>query len=377
MDNMISYLKWRGDLTFRKYPMCEADYLVFSQLAYITFDGVVSSSFTPETTIGKAAINAYKALKNSPNKLIRHAENMLFLRELITSPRFCDLPICGYVDILNKEKEEQFSAITILVPDSSDISDTACVIAFRGTDANIVGWKEDFNMAFSHTVPAQIDAVKYLEQVAKEYPLNRLFICGHSKGGNLAVYSAAFCHPDIRERIVQVRSLDGPGFSEEIIKTHGFQEILDRTSTVVPSSSVVGILLEHAESFSVIRSYATEGPFQHDPFTWEIKRDSYVYVEEITDITKYIDSTISRWLFDMDSQLREKFINGLYKIISETGVEDIREIFSPKNVIIMARALKKLDTDTSKALSDAAFRFRVSVKKDLPLLVKKLRVRKK
>jgi len=79
----------------------------------------------------------------------------------------------------------------------------------------------------------------------------------------------------------------------------------------------------------------------------------------------------------MDSQLREKFINGLFKIISETGVEDIREIFSPKNVIIMARALRKLDTDTSKALSEAANRFRVSAKKDLPLLVKKLRVRKK
>lgn len=377
MDNMISYLKWRGDLTFKKFPICEADYLVFSQLAYITFDDEVSPSFSCNTTVKTAAENAYQKLKDSPKKLIRHAENMLFLQEIITSPRFCDLPVCGYVDILNREKEEQFSAITFLIPDASELSGTACVVAFRGTDANIVGWKEDFNMAFSNAVPAQIDAVKYLEKVAEEFPLNHIYVCGHSKGGNLAVYSAAFCNQDVRDRVVQIRSLDGPGFSEEIIKTESFQEILDRTSTVVPSSSVVGILLEHAESFSVIRSYATDGPFQHDPFTWEINRDSYVYVEEITDITKYIDSTITRWLFDMTPELREQFINSLYKIVSETGVEDIREIFSPKNLIVMARAVKNLDTDTSKALSEAALRFRVSAQKDLPELIKKLKVRKK
>jgi alpha-beta hydrolase superfamily lysophospholipase/uncharacterized protein (UPF0147 family) len=377
MDNMIAYLKWRGDLTFDTAPLCEADYLVFSQLAYITFDGIVSDSPIPQTTVGKAAKEAYEKLYDSDKKLIRHAENMLFLQEIITSPRFSELPICAYVDILNKEKEEQFSAVTFFIPEKNDLSGTATVVAFRGTDANIIGWKEDFNMAFSTSVPAQLDAVKYLEKVAKEHPLQRLYVCGHSKGGNLAVYAAAFCSPDIRDRIIQVRSLDGPGFSRETIETEGFREILDKTQTVVPSSSVVGILLEHAESFTVIRSYATEGPFQHDPFTWEIKRDSFVYVEEITDITKYIDSTTTRWLQDMDSDLREKFINGLFKIFSETGTEDIRELFTPKNLIVMARAIKNLDTETSKALSEAALRFRNSAKQDLPTLIKKLAVRKK
>ena len=55
MDNMTAYLKWRGDLSFKKHPICEADYLVFSQLAYITFDGIVSDSLTQHTTVKKAA----------------------------------------------------------------------------------------------------------------------------------------------------------------------------------------------------------------------------------------------------------------------------------------------------------------------------------
>lgn len=374
---MITYLKWRGDLSFKKHPICEADYLVFSQLAYITYDGIVSESLSPTMTVRKAAIAAYKALKKSDKKLIRHAENMLFLREVITSPRFSTLPICGYVDILNKQNEEQFAAVTFLIPDVGELTGTAAVVAFRGTDANLVGWKEDFNMAFSSAVPAQLDAVKYLERVGKKFPLHRLFVCGHSKGGNLAVYSGAFCSDEVRERIARVRSLDGPGFTEEMLRTRGFCEILDRTSTVVPSSSVVGILLEHAESFSVIRSYATEGPFQHDPFTWEISRDSFVEVEEITDVTKYVDSTLRRWLYNMSPELRERFINGLFRIMTETGTEDVREIFTPKNIIIMAKALKKLDTETSKALREAAFLFRNSAKTDLPELVKKLTVKKK
>lgn len=377
MDNMTAYLKWRGDLSFKKHPICEADYLVFSQLAYITFDGIVSDSLTQHTTVKKAAEAAYAALSVSEKKLLRHTENMLFLKEIITSRRFSELSVAGYVNVFSKKREEQFSAITFFIPDSGDISGTAAVVAYRGTDASIVGWKEDFNMAFSDAVPAQLDALKYLETVAKEYPLYSLYVCGHSKGGNLAVYSSAFCRPDVRERIVQVRSLDGPGFSEKTVRTKGFQEILEKTVTVVPSSSVVGILLEHSESFTVIRSYATEGPFQHDPFTWEISRDSYVFVEEITDITKYIDSTAARWLYNMSPSLREKFINGLYRIITETGAEDIREIFTPKNIIIMARSLKKLDTETSKALSEAASLFKSSAKKDMPELIKKLKVRRK
>ena len=33
----------------------------------------------------------------------------------------------------------------------------------------IVGWKEDFNMSFSELVPAQTDAVEYLEKVAQKH----------------------------------------------------------------------------------------------------------------------------------------------------------------------------------------------------------------
>ena len=374
MQNMIEYLKWRGDISFKRQPICEADYLVFAQLSYMSYDNIVKDSFVPEISVGKAAEAVLKNFeKTSGRRMISYAQNVLFLQEIINSPRFSELPICGYTDIFSVEKQEQFSAVTFLMPDNEEPGKNACVIAFRGTDSTIVGWKEDFNMAFSDAVPAQIDAVKYLSRVAEEFPMQRLYVCGHSKGGNLSVYASAFCDRDIQDRIVGVRSLDGPGFSEETIMKEGFRRILDRSETVVPSSSIVGILLEHAESFTVIRSYATTAPFQHDPFTWEISRCGYIPVETITDATKYLDETLKIWVADMTPDMRERLVNGIYEIVSSAGVEDVRDLLSQKSIFTILKSLKKLDPETVKVITEAAVLFQKAARSQLPGFLERLR----
>ena len=52
-----------------------------------------------------------------------------------------------YINLVEKEWETQFSAITFILDDGT------LFLAFRGTDETIVGWKEDFNMAFLNPVP--------------------------------------------------------------------------------------------------------------------------------------------------------------------------------------------------------------------------------
>ena len=41
MGNILSYLKWRGDLTFTERPFCEVYNLVLSELAYLDLAGIV------------------------------------------------------------------------------------------------------------------------------------------------------------------------------------------------------------------------------------------------------------------------------------------------------------------------------------------------
>ena len=373
MQNMIEYVKWRGDISFKAFPICEADYLVFAQLSYLPFEGIVDESFDVKTTLGQAAKKVLENIEAGGGRyVISLAENVLLLREILKSPRFFDLPICGFTDILSEKRQEQFSAVTFLIPDHEDPGNCACVVAFRGTDSTLVGWKEDFNMAFSRAVPAQLDAVRYLERAHRAYPLQRLFVCGHSKGGNLAAYSAAFCDGDTSDSVAAVRNLDGPGFPEEVLMSAGFRKIASRIENVVPASSIVGILFENTDHFVVIRSYSNSMPFQHNPFTWEIERDGYVEVERITTSSVYIDDTITKWLSSMTDSMREKLVNGIFTLVNATGIDDIRKFFNGKNIMTVLHEVKKLDPDTRKVMNDAISLFNSASGNNLPKFIDKL-----
>lgn len=367
---MTEYLRWRGDILFSDFPLCEADYLVFSQLAYMPFDGIVSGLHTAPTELGKAAAIVEKRLSSGDeNKLLLYDENVEFIKTILTSARFSEVLVCGYENIFSVENEEQFSAVTFIVPDK-DSGNFFPIIAFRGTDATLVGWKEDFNMAYLFSVPAQLDAVKYIEKTSKAFEDRTFSVCGHSKGGNLAVFGSAFCQKEVQDKIVAVRNLDGPGFLPEVVAQDGFQAILDRVETVVPSSSVVGIILEHAEDFKVIKSFGGAS-FQHNPFTWEIYRDGYVVLESITAGSKYLDKTLGNWVNSMTHEETKDFVNGIYDILNAAEIYDVRELFKGKNLLTLIKEIGKLDSASSKPLVSALSSFKREAQKNLPMLFEK------
>ena len=217
--------------------------------------------------------------------------------------------LTGYVNQLNTEEEKQFSAITILMPDDT------MYVAYRGTDNTIVGWKEDFNMSFQALVPSQIDAAKYLANIAEKYQY-KIRVGGHSKGGNLAVYAAAFCDKKIKKRIIDVYNNDGPGFQEKIIETTEYQEILPKVHTYMPQTSIIGRLLNHEERITILKSTQT-GIMQHDLYTWQVLGDKFIR-DEFTNSSEFIDHTISDWLKAVSPEQREKFIDTLFEVLNAT-----------------------------------------------------------
>ena len=46
MANMLDYIDWRGDITIDKSPFNDIDNLIFTQLCFIDFDGIVPVSYT-------------------------------------------------------------------------------------------------------------------------------------------------------------------------------------------------------------------------------------------------------------------------------------------------------------------------------------------
>ena len=67
-------------------------------------------------------------------------------------------------------------------------------------------------------IPAQIEAKKYFDEIAKQYK-GKFILGGHSKGGNLAMYSTLHVKQEIFDRIKKVYCFDAPGISVDIDKT--------------------------------------------------------------------------------------------------------------------------------------------------------------
>jgi len=322
MANIFDYLKWRGDLTFSQDPPNAVDALVFSSLSYIRYGGSVEDF--PDVPVGlKAAAEEFFG-REDYESCCRIQKDLDLLHAAVQTKRFGETRLCMYRDTLLPEQETQFAAMTFLLDDGS------MFLAFRGTDNTLVGWKEDFNMTFQQTIPAQRLALQYTRDVALEH-LRPMYLGGHSKGGNLAVFAAARSSPMIRQQILAVYNNDGPGFTGYLMGDPGYLAMVPKIRTYIPQSSVIGMLLEHEEPYTVIRSKSV-GLLQHDPYTWEVLGNAFIPMEEITEGSQFVDATIKTWFAEMTSQERGQLVDVMYALLGSGGADNVYELLHPKNI---------------------------------------------
>ena len=340
MANMMDYLQWRGDLSFTQDPPNAVDALIFSALTYVSYGGRVESESRKPVRLKDAAEDFF-ALPDCESR-VRVKNDLELLHAAVKTVRFGCCQICMYRDELIPEQETQFAAMTFLLDDGS------MFLAFRGTDYSLVGWKEDFNMTFQQTIPAQRLALQYTREVALEYTLP-MRLGGHSKGGNLAVFAAARSSPMIQQRILEVYSNDGPGFTQYLMGDPGYLAMVPRIRTYIPQSSVIGMLLEHEEPYTVIRS-KTVGLLQHDPYSWDVMGREFIPVQEITESSQFVDATIKTWFADMTNQERNQLVDVMFSLLGTGGVDNALEIFHPKNLKTYIKTLSS-DENIRRVLS--------------------------
>ena len=266
-------------------------------------------------------------------------------RRMAASARFSGLLLCGYENKIDDETQTQFSALTLLLPDGT------AYVAFRGTDDTIVGWKEDFNLAFLPVVPAQRMAVQYLQAAAAAFSERPLRVGGHSKGGNLAVYSAVFCSEAVQNQLMQVYNNDGPGFRTSLLPLPEHKRVAGRIVTIIPESSVVGILLEHEERCEVVRSTQI-GLMQHDGFSWQVRGERFEHLPDRTEGGKLVDETLRAFIVSLSDEQRVAFIDALFDILTCTDADTLTDLKEGglRTAAAMVRKYRTLDKDTRQAL---------------------------
>jgi len=350
MGNIIDYV--RNELrTLREKPFSAVDSLVLSQFTYVNFTGLVPGLFDDNPSVRICDLLKAEYLESLFSRLHNVDSNRDLLIALGMSPRFRDIRMNYFVDEADTEVQMQFAAVTFL------LDERTAYLAFRGTDGTLVGWKEDFNMAYIYPLPSQEAGLLYLNAVSGLLPKRMdVMVGGHSKGGNIAVYASMKCKKSFQKRIVEIYNHDGPGFSKEVVTGQEFDVIRDRTQKSMPQSSVFGILLHHQENVRVVES-AGGTLMQHDPFSWCIEGDDFCYTQNLTGASETRHKTINQWLSTLSQDQRKLFIETLYQLVESTQATSIYELTDDWRKVaskILSTA-KELDPETRKFVKKTFF----------------------
>jgi hypothetical protein len=324
-------------------PFNKVDGLIFAQLAYLEFD-----TFVPDRKLFARGLTFSRIAEQENFDSLFPIEktarkNLLLFNSLAYSKRYGKIKINYHENIFDSEEEIQFSATTFIMPNGD-----ACV-SFRGTDSTITGWRENFNMLYNDTVPAQISAVKYLNNVSRKIKGN-ITVVGHSKGGNLAIYASVMCSPKTKEKIVEIQSFDSPGFSEEFVESSNYIETENKIIKFVPEDSIIGMLLTDTASYRIVKSDG-DGIQQHDPFLWLVEDNDFVTGERIHRKAKFLNSTFREWVGNFTPEQRELFVDAIFDIVEATNVQQCESFIEwsenlKGNTSLILDTFKDLDPET-------------------------------
>lgn len=335
MGNIMDYISWRGDLSFEQSQFNEVDNLILACFSYVNLDGI--PAVTKQKGIGLKKLteefmklHTMKELE-ADKSFIRLAPFMMM--EMAKSVRFGKCVVRNYVNDIVTEAEQQFAAMEIVLEDGTSY------VSFRGTDDTIIGWKEDFNLS-TGVVPAQKRAIEYLQKIS-EHTDGMLRVGGHSKGGNLAIYGSVMCK-SAHEKILEIYSNDGPGFSREFQELPEMKEMMPKIIRIIPEYSIIGTLLEH-EKEPVIVASSSKGLLQHDGFSWEVQGPALVRRDSLNKTALRFIEILHKWIDGMDTEQKRLLIEDLFATLQASGYENLSEVQSGglKSLAAMVKRVEK------------------------------------
>lgn len=301
------------------------DSLIITRIVYLPFNDILSKNEKKPLSYLLNIVCKYQDkyyLMNDDIKLVKY---------LLNSNRFKNIEVFNYVNSIDEKLEKQFGAMVF------DL-EFANYVCFKGTDKTLIGWKEDLNMSYDK-IPSQEQALKYLNEILKTSDKN-ILVGGHSKGGNLAIYSSIYI--DDASRILKIYNFDGPGFLSDTLNEKGYDKIIDKIETIIPSSSIIGLLLNRKEKIKIINS-TSFFVMQHDLYSWEVNKNDFVYLDKITNISASLNKSISLWMDQTTPKQRKEFINSVYsKIIKEKSVRNLKEINTEVITKLLNNILKNI-----------------------------------
>ncbi|MBR1830634.1 MAG: DUF2974 domain-containing protein [Atopobiaceae bacterium] len=352
MANIVDYLAWRGDLTFAERPFNDVDNIILSTLSYLDFTDIVPGPGKGAVSLAQASNRVLEETEGNVDLRVRSLARLdpKMLLRLSSSRRFGHILLHDCVDKLDAGRSLQFAALQM------DITPELTYVSFRGTDSSLVGWREDFMLSFTIT-EAQREALTYLECALADARSRgrKVYVGGHSKGGNLAIYAALSCPADLQDVIACIWNNDGPGISHKIIPTSPRELFGERYRRIVPAYDMVGIIFEHSNDPRTVVASSVTGAWQHDPFTWKVLPRGVEEADDLSSESKIMRSALKAWLSNVSLEERAVLVDQFFDALEASGATTLSEVTeSVQSMKTVLSAMGGMDDSTKDLLRSLA-----------------------
>lgn len=319
MAHLIDYLEKVKNLAFDQEPLNILDKVCINEIGYLTYEKWLTASDL------KKPINLHDFAEgkelNPDYSFMVTKERVELAEAIVRSRRFASLSLSNYRSVLDKEVEKQFAAMIFSLPELDYHQ-----LVFRGTDDSVIGWKEDFQLTYSREIPAHRSAMTFLEAHLPNLS-GRITVSGHSKGGNLALYSAVQSSTSLREKIAELLLLDSPGLMKSLLEKPSYQELKARMTVIRPQDSVVGVMLYWEIPAQLVAAEGI-GFAQHNALTWEVDLagNDFVYEDQPTELSQRLEETFQEWIETLPNQELKQGCDLVFDTILDSGIESLDDI---------------------------------------------------
>lgn len=366
--NLIDYIKINGSFSFNDLPFNEVDNVIFCQVSYVCFENIINDnkSHTIEE-LSKIYFSKYSDNDVKKDKSLI-GKSPFVLKEMAKTHRYKNIIMHHFKHSSSKTLTHQFAAMQY------SLDDGTTYVCFRGTDDSILGWKEDFQMAYK-----MIDGYKYAKKYINRYcsPFKKYRVGGHSKGGALALYGSCNCFSFIRNNIIEVYSNDGPGIRKEFIKNN-LERIADRYIKIVPEDDIIGIIFDDDFKHRVVLA-DTKGIFQHNMLSWQIKDNCFKKAKSLSTSSKKLREKFNEYIYNTSQVEIVKVSNTLFDFLDVINIEKVSDLFKIKigNLPGMIKAFPNIDESTGQIVLNIVLIFLESHLPTISFTSDKINMKKK
>ena len=326
---VVDYVKYYKDVSLSEAGWNQIDTLIVAILSYAKIRG-----FKEEKSFAEF-IEKVEDLKREKGEDPMAPKIRRMVKMLRWAKRYERVKVENFDDIINDKTE--FGAMTWKVGRKK-------VIGFRGTDGTIIGWIEDFKLSYEYPTKTHLLAREYLEQEIKEG--DEVILCGHSKGGNLAVVGAMELSAEKRRAVKKIYNFDGPGVRDKQFTSPEYAMIKHKIVNVIPEKSYVGVLMLSGGKTKVVKSEAG-GLAVHYPTTWGVFGEVFVKGQQDKGSVQLHENTVNNFM-KIDEKGVERVLAGIFKKLEKRATQKV----TWADMLAIAEGVKEMDAETRKCFGE-------------------------